>query len=109
MQVFFKLLSRGIIERVDCGVFKGSIHTLHLSICPRMFNFSLAMFNMMLTADTIKNMNKSISMMIMMGELNPIVGEYFMDFIWDSFNQVTQKRCDNHFRLAVMKLCIGKL
>jgi len=44
-----------------------------------MFDFGFSVFNRIFLANTLKDMFKCIFMMIMIGELNAIIGKYFID------------------------------
>jgi hypothetical protein len=87
--MLFELLMRSIIKSLHGGLFQSPIHTLHLSIGQRVFEFSLSVLNLMLIENTLKYMKKRIFMMIMIGKLNAIVGQNFMYFLRNGLNRLT--------------------
>ena len=56
-EVSAQLIMTVIVAALHRGVFDGPVHSLHLTICPRMVGFSQSMLNVMLTANLIETMN----------------------------------------------------
>jgi hypothetical protein len=73
MKVFFEFSMSSITKCMYRSFFKSPVHSLYLTICPRMLYLSLAMLYLILIANTLKYMSKCIYMMIMVGKLNPII------------------------------------
>lgn len=61
------------MEAFDRGFFYGSVHSLNLTISPRMFDLGESMFNAMLSADTVKNVIASVPIARAVRELDAVV------------------------------------
>ena len=86
----------------DSGLFERPVHSLDLSICPRMIHFGEAMFYAMLCADTVKDVWECVFILLTIGELNAVICQDSVDVIGNSTNKITQKLCS--FELAVFFL-----
>ena len=88
VQVFSELLVIFIIGAFDGGLFECSVHAFDLTIGPRMLGFCQAVLGLMFEADASKDMRECIPICFAVGELDAIVGEDRMDFIWHGRDQV---------------------
>ncbi len=79
--MLFELLVRFIIIAFDGRFFDRSIHSLDLSVRPRMIDFRQAMFDLMLTANAVEQMFESPFIFLAIGELNAVVSENCMNVI----------------------------
>lgn len=52
--MLFELLVRFIVITFDRGFFNSSIHSLNLTVRPRVIDFCQTMFNSVLSADAVK-------------------------------------------------------
>ena len=68
-----ELLVIVVMEALDGSFFDGPIHSLNLSVCPRMLNLGEAMFNAMLNADASKNVITSVPVASTVRELAAVV------------------------------------
>ncbi len=79
--MIFELLVCLIIVAFDGRFFDRSIHSLDLSIRPRMIDFRQAMFDLVLTANAVEQMFESPFIFLAIGELNAVVGQNCMNVI----------------------------
>lgn len=82
VQMFSELLVIFIIIAFDGGLFSCSVHAFDLTIRPRMIWFCQAVLGIIFKADAGKDMRECIPICFAVGELDAIVGEDRMDFIW---------------------------
>ncbi len=78
---------RFIIIAFDGRFFDRSIHSLDLSVCPRVINFRQPMFDSILATDAVEQVHKRPFIFLTIGELNAVVGQNRMNVIRDDRNQ----------------------
>ena len=73
----------------DGSLFERPVHAFHLPIGPRVIYFGQAVLDVMLPADTVKDMRKGACIFLSVGELDTIICQNGMDLIGHDSNQVT--------------------
>lgn len=95
-----------IVEALNGSFFDGPIHSLNLSVSPRMLNFGEAMFNVMLIAGATKNVIASVPIAGTVRKLDAVIGQYRMEGVWHCLDQIAQELGRNH--LAGLGMELGK-
>ena len=94
------------METFNAGFFDGPVHSLNLSVSPRMLDLGESVFNAMRSADAAKNVITSVSITSAIRELDAVIGQYRMEGIWHCLDQIAQELCSNH--LACLGVEFGK-
>ena len=86
-----------IVEALDGGLFDGSVHSLDLPISPRVFHFGEAVLNAIFPAHTFEDVLKGIAVSAPVGELDAVICEYRMQFVWHRCDHIAQELRRSHF------------
>ena len=92
-----KLVVGFVVIALHGRLFEGSVHSLDLTICPRMVWFGQAMFDSVVPARAIKRMAAqhcgwTFAVFRQIGELDAVVGQHDFDLIGDGFDQLVEER-----------------
>lgn len=79
------------MEPFEGSLLNRSVHALDLTIGPCMFEHSEAIFNILLSTDPIKDVLKGIAITDAVHKLDTIIGQYPMNGVGYSLNQITQE------------------
>lgn len=74
-----QLFVRFIVVTLDGRFFDRSIHSLDLSVCPRVINFRQPVFDSVLTADAVEQVHKRPLVFCAVGNLNAVIGQNRMN------------------------------
>lgn len=81
------------------SIFDSFVHSLALTVCPRMPWEGESVLDSVFFANLIENMQQSSAVPSMIRELNTVVRQNFMNFVRNLLNQVFQKLSSLHFSL----------
>ena len=86
-----------VVVALDGRLFEGAVHSLDLTIGPRMVRFGQAMFDSVSSARAIKRMAAqhcgwTFAVLWQIGKLDAVVGQHDIDLVGDCFDQLVEER-----------------
>ncbi len=99
-----------VVERLD-----GAVHPLGLAVGPGMTGLGKAVLDAVCQADAIKDMGAqmapcwALAVLGQVGEGHAVVGEDFVDLVWEGRDDVLQEGRALHFASLLLELDIGEL
>ena len=109
IQVLFQLFMIVVVIPFDGCFLDRPVHALNLAIGPWVFDFCQSMINIVFCTDPIKDVNACIFVTGMIGELDTVVRQDYVDCIRNRFDQIAQKRRRCHFSCLLHQLDKSKL
>jgi hypothetical protein len=85
-----------VVEAFDCRLLDRPIHPFNLAIGPRVFDPGKPVVDLMLSTDTVKDVLEGINVLVMIGELDAIIGQNDVEPVGHGGDQVTQEGCGGH-------------
>lgn len=86
------MLTQLLVSIVDKAInrrfFEGTVHASNLSVRPGMIRFCQPMLDPMLLTDTVEQQFECVFITCTICKLDTIIGEYRVDFVGNSSNQV---------------------
>lgn len=101
-----------VVILLDCRVFDRAVHAFNLAICPRVVWLGQTILNAIWVANHVEPHGPRIGgvpVARLLAELNAIVRQYLMDFVWYRFQHDLQKLPSCLAVGFVDQLCDGKL
>ena len=104
-----------VVEDLDGRLFDGPVHSLGLTIRPRVIRLCQPVLDAVLGTDTIEDVGAeiplrgSVPVLRQIGESHAIVGEYRVDFVGESFDDVPQEVSAVHLACVLMEFDISEL
>jgi hypothetical protein len=104
-----------VVEGFDSGVLNGVVHSLGLTVGPGVIRLRQSMFDAMFMTNAIKDMwpkeasRGALSVLGQIGERHSVVGEHFVDFVWEGRDDVAETDGALHFPGMLMELYISEL
>lgn len=108
LQMLAKLVLAFIVIAFDRRILDCSVHSLDLTVCPRMIDFGQSVFNSVFITDPVEYMASCVFVTGLIGELNTVVGEHRVDPVGKGLDKVAQEVCGNGLRLTLMEFHIGQ-
>ena len=105
------LLQRGlrlIIIPMHGRLLDGFIHSLDLTVCPRMRWESEPVLDFVFLANSIENVRQSPVIPALIRELHAVVRQNRMNFVWNFFDQIFQKLRRLNFSLFFKEFDVRK-
>jgi hypothetical protein len=96
LEVGFELVMAVIMIAFDGCFLDCPVHPFDLTIGPGMFDFGEAVLNVILFADSVKDVFERTSVVSHVGELDAIIGQDRMDTIGNSKHEIAQKLSCNY-------------
>ena len=90
-QVGFELLMCAVVIALDGGFFDSLVHAFYLAVGPGMSDFSQAVFNVMLMANTVKEVHRCKLVLFAMGKLGAVIAQEGVYFIRQGSNNMAQE------------------
>jgi hypothetical protein len=95
LEVLPKLIVAIVMVALDGGVLDGAVHSLDLTVGPRVLRLSEPVFDTMLKADLVEAMDAhpggpTVAVLRQVGELDAVVGEDGVQVVGDCFEQRLQ-------------------
>ncbi len=93
-----------IMKAFDSGLLDGPVHSLDLSIGPRVLDLGQAMPDTVFDADPTKDVLESVPITSPVGELDPVIGQHRMKGVGHRLDQILQELRRHHLAGLDMKL-----
>jgi len=91
VQVAFKLLMTVIVVTLDRGLLDGTVHPFDLTVGPGMLGLGQSVLNRQFAASAGKDVLKGVLILLPIGELDAVVGQYRMNGVRQCLGKPTQE------------------
>ena len=104
-----ELIVAVVVEAFHGRILDRAVHPLDLTIGPGMLDFGEPVINLMLVADTVKDMRECGCVAFLVRELDAVIGQHDVDAVRNRSNKIAQEICGSHFPRFGMQFDISKL
>ena len=92
----FELFMCAVVVSLDGGLFDGSVHAFHLAVGPGMIDFSESVFNIVLMANTVKEVHRCRFILFAVGKLSAVISQEGVYFVRQGRNDISQELHRGH-------------